>query len=233
MSVDFEPVRLDPPHRRSELVLVAMVIVGLVAVLLKPWDGPPATGLIPPIEPSGPPPSATIATPVTPPVKVIETPTWGELVAVVTAHRVWGIRVLLLDPASDTPSTGQRPFVERWVEASPRADGASATDIEVDARVVVAIGVTFPVDRSPIDVRVRQVQDDLLQSVDAQPIPPALPGGSSGAFLLVRPGTDPSGVLPWATGTYVMDVVTTGGIHRITIDIHTPAPPPFRNPASA
>ncbi|HEV8402541.1 MAG TPA: hypothetical protein VGQ31_05860 [Candidatus Limnocylindrales bacterium] len=239
MSVDFDPVRLRPNRRRIDPVVVGIVVVvvGIAAAIVKPWEGgrqgiaiapsPPApaaaatqairpapVGIVPqPVPPPGPPP-----------------PTWSDMAPALVDHAAWGIAAMVAGPppASDAPpATG---FVELWSPAVSESGGGDRAFLARDQQSIVALGVTVPAGAGAADARIWRIHDDdRLEWIDAH-----LVGGRgpAGTLLLIQPPSAGLAYTSWNGGHYRIDVLTDDGIHRIALDIagrfgNVPGPDPW------
>jgi hypothetical protein len=220
-SVAFERVPLGGGRggRRFDPMLlgVVAVVIGLGAAIVKPWDavgdggagaasashaaGSPAAGAA--TSPaSGPPPageSILTAAPIA----------WPRAAAAIRPHDEWGVRVIVRDPeppAADDPAGG---FVERWSGIDNVANPMVAD------RAVVAMGLTFPRDTTPLDIHLwRLVPAGGWRWLDVQALDRT---SSGGAYLFTPPVIDGVQLPTWPSGAYRADVLVGGGVLRTDI----------------
>ncbi len=241
MSVDFDPVRLRPNRRRIDPVVIGIVIVivGIAAAVLKPWEnggsataattpapavavatpaasaGPAArVGIVPqPVQPPGPPP-----------------PTWSDIAPAVASHADWGVAAMVVGPPTASDAPPATAFLELWSPSVVARGGGESAYVARDQQSIVALGVTMPAGTVAEDARIWRLHDDgRLEWVDASPVTGRAPDDP---LLLIQPA---SGGLPytsWTGGHYRVDVLTDAGIHRIAIDVpgrfgNVPDPDPW------
>ncbi len=226
-SFDFEPVLLRRRSRRTDpIVLGLLVVVGaLTLAVAKPWGGDdvsvaevPVTAspsVSPPPLPSGlAAPSAVLPAEVPP-------PTWSAIVPAISRRQVWGVRTIVLPPAVEV-SRGAPPYAERWFSVAPSGTGGRSVVVDTGGAAIVALGVTTPRDETPLAVRVwLHHAGGTLEWIDAQPVNghPA-----QGAYLFVRASGATAAPAPaatafWEPGRYRVDVLVGDGIRRIEIEI--------------
>ena len=221
MSIDFDPVPLRPRRRRIDPIVVGVVVVAVAlgAAVLKPWETrqqaavmPGPSGLLA-ASPSVPPtPRASQRrAPTTGPLQ----PAWAEIAPEVTPHELLGVRTIVAEPGATGRPEGTT-FGEGWVPAA-EVGGVDTVRVANEDRAIVAMGPTFPTDAGAADARIWRVHaGGVLEWVDARPIEPEDPDGS---FLFVRTGRGGAPYTWWPAGTYRIDVLGAGGIHRIDVDI--------------
>lgn len=226
MSVDFEPVKLDPRRRRIDPVVIGaiVVVVALATAVLKPWEpheaaapaapspiaarasGLPGASGRPPVPAASP--SASLAP------GFLAMPTWAEVGPAVAEREEWGIWTIVVDQTARV--IGVTSYSERWFPLS-RSPGSETTFGDDLDRAIVALGITFPPSDAPLDARIWRVHDDgRLEWVDAHAIDPV---PSRGAFLFVRPGTADAAVRAWGAGHYRIDVLVDGAVRRFSFEI--------------
>ena len=225
---EFRPVKLGPRRRRLDPLAVGVLLVigALVLAVVKPWGEEAAElAAVPSLAPS-PAESASAVPSASPgePVDPMALPTWSDVVPVVARHPAWGLRTIVrgVTPATDgsTIPISDR-YAEHWYEASENDGGADSTAL-VDGRDgdIVALGVTFPPEEAPLDVRVwKRHTDGELEWVDARPVDDV---PARGATLYVRRGDAGEAVGSWEPGTYRIDVLVGGGIKRIFAQVTNP-----------
>ena len=232
MSVEFEPVRLGRRNRRFDPVAVAAIVVavGLVAAVLKPWDGEAtvaagsspaaiADGSPAPVAsnaPAEPQASAAVALPRVIRASTASTLSWPAIEPILHRHETWGIRAIVVQPLADTPLNARQRFVERWYPLAADGDDARTLRVDSNDRSIFALGLTFPPAHTPLDVRIWRETGGGLDWVDTESVDP-IPSG--GAFLYVRPGLVGGLQRPWEPGTYRIDVLVDGSIRRFGMAI--------------
>ena len=216
-SVAFERVPLGGGRggRRFDPVLlgVVAVVIALGAAIVKPWDtaneggagaasashaaASPAAGAA--TAPASAPPAAAEAI-LTAPI------TWPRAAAAIRPHDDWGVRVIVRDPeppAADDPAGG---FVERWSAIDEVSNPVTAD------RAVLALGLTFPHDTTPLDIRIWRSEPGAgwrwmdTQALEATP--------SGGAYLFGPPVIDGVQFPVWPSGSYRADVLVGGTVLR-------------------
>jgi hypothetical protein len=221
VSIDFDPVPLRPRRRRVDPIVVGVFVVALAlgAAVLKPWEtrlaavAPAPSGLQAAASPSVPPtPRASQRrAPTTGPLQ----PAWAEIAPEVTPHDLLGVRTIVAEPGATGKPEGTT-FSEGWAPAT-EVGGVDTVRVANESQAIVAMGPTFPSDAGAVDARIWRVHvGGVLEWVDARPIEPEDPAGS---FLLVRTGRGGAPYTWWPPGTYRIDVLGAGGIHRIDVDI--------------
>ena len=217
MSIDFDPVRVSPRRRRFDPLLVGVVVIGvaLVAAIVKPWEGrdavvvPAPSGVVAVASPS--PRPSSLRSPRPTPTPGPEPPAWTEIAPVVLPHEDLGVRAIVADHAV-IGGTTTTLYSERWVSTG-LSEPVPTVSVPNDDRAIVALGPTFPSDAHAVDARIWRVHaGGALEWVDTRPIEPEDPAGS---FLFWRPGLGTAQYTAWPAGTYQMDVLGAGGIHRI------------------
>ena len=242
MSVDFDPVRVRPNRRRIDPVVVGtiVVVIGLVAAVVKPWeDG--ARRLVHDRRPRRSSRSPTAA-PSSLPVGLAQTaradarspsPTWADLAPALSDHPAWGVAAVVLGSPTDVEAPSPNAYVELWSRSVLDDAGVENAYVARDQESIVALGVTVPRGEVPQDVRIWRVHDDGgLEWIDADPV---VGRGVDGTVLLVQPGDDGAAFASWAGGHYRIDVLVAGGIHRIALQIpgrFGNVPPPDSWPAA-
>jgi len=221
VSIDFDPVPLRPRRRRVDPLVVGVVVVALAlgSAVLKPWEtrqavvAPAPTAALAVASPSAPatPRASQRRAPTTGPLQ----PGWDEIGPEVTTHDVLGVRTIVAEPGATGQPAGTT-FGEGWAPAV-EVGGVDTVRVANEDRAIVAMGPTFPTDAAPADARIWRVHaGGVLEWVDARPIEPDDPAGS---FLFVRTGRGGAPYTWWPAGTYRIDVLGAGGIHRIDVDI--------------
>jgi hypothetical protein len=243
-SVGFEPVKVGPRRRRVDPVVIGalVVVIGLLAAIVKPWQGGPSARVSPEAFSSAaasptssgagasPTETPTIAEP-DPSRGPLLVPGWSDVAPTAGVHHKWGIRVIT---AGYSPGTvgGQGKFAGQWY---PHVrDGGPPTRIDPVNDARLAIGITFPRDSVPIDVRFWRLHDTGgLEWLPTYPLND-IPG--QGAYTYLQRTGDGT-VVPWGAGRYRLEILVGGAIHSWRIDIPdrhgtTPDPDPWPEPAS-
>ena len=225
-SAEFKPIKLGPRRRRIDPVAIGLVAVvaALGLAVVKPWGGG-APGIA--AVPSSAPPPASAAPPVISTRGALVPPTWSDVLPVISRRTEWGIRTIVIGaatapsaatPSAATPSSAaSKRYAERWVAADFRGlDHASAV-VNGDDGAIVALGVTFPKDETPLAVRIwLDHSGGELEWMDAQSID-AVP--AHGAYLFLRRSVAGAAVRSWGPGRYRVDVLLGKRIRRITVEI--------------
>jgi hypothetical protein len=222
MSIDFDPVRLDPKRRRLDPVVVGVVVVviALAVAIIKPWDSDAVQGSVaaasagPTTAASAPQPSAAPSGP----ARVAAAPlSWADVATVVADHETWGVRGILGADGTAGSSGRADAFADRWSPTPLDRHGRGSAFLERDERSVVMLGVTAPGDIDAIDARVwLAYQGDQFEWIDTVQVDPNL---THHAFLFSRPGTDGQPYAAWGPGTYRIDILTAAGIREIDVRI--------------
>ena len=229
MSVEFEPIRLGRRGRRIDPIAVGVARGGDRARLCRAQ----AVGRRcrrsrhrPSRTVDGPPQWRTPSRPTTPRRRRCRgssprgaTPRCGgtRSRASVRRHDTWGIRAIVVQVLADSPLDARQRFIERWYPLpSRRRTQARPTLVDSNERAILALGVTFPPDHTPLDVRIWRRTDAGFDWVDTEPLDPVPSGG---AFLYRTPGTTPATPRPWASGEYRVDILVDGTIRRYGIAI--------------
>lgn len=241
MSVEFEPIRLGRRGRRLDPIALAAVavVIGLLVAVLKPWgagepavpsavaaaDASPAAAASSDL--SGPRATAIVAIPRVIQARAASGLTWDAVDSAVRRHETWGVRAIVVDRSRpDTPIGERSRLVEAWFPVA--LDDGTTPSVQVDpgGRSIVALGVTFPPEHTPLDVRIWRATANGLDWVDMRPIDNV---PSEGAFLYVRTGSA-AGSQPWGSGAYRVDMLVDGTVRRFEIGVpdrfaNVPDPP--------
>jgi hypothetical protein len=233
VSVEFEPVRLEPRRRRADPVLLGALVVAIavVAAVLKPWswtetsssegtDAAIAPASAAPSGPVSPSPRDSLADLPLASILTGDLTTavnWNNIRPAVRRHDEWGIRAIVVASARSTSAATAR-FVERWYpipDSSADPGELPTVDLDFNDRTVVALGLTFRRDQMPLDARIWQSFPGRLDWVDSEPVDPEPAGGG---FLYQPFG--PDGPAPaWNAGSYRIDVLVAGGVRRFGVTI--------------
>lgn len=228
MSVDFDPVKLGPRPRRVDPVraLVLTVVIGLAIAIVKPWapnatpDAPgPSLAIAPPsMEPSGSPTPAPTARVSRAAVSTgVPAPTWAEVAPAIKAHDQWGVRAILVARRPNVGLPASPRFQERWSRTKPDLAGVDTAYVARDEQSIVALGITFPPDIAPLDVRIWRLHaNDRLEWIDARPLES---GDAVGAFTFARVGASGTATQAWPGGHYRIDILAEDTVHRIALQI--------------
>ena len=148
--------------------------------------------------------------------------TWSDVVPVVTRHEAWGIRTIAVGQTTEAGAGGATSdrFVEHWSAAdSTDPTGHPAPTVTLDGQdgAVIALGVTFPPEEAPLDVRIwKRHPFQALEWMDVRPVDDV---PSRGASLYVRRGEPGQPVVAWTPGQYRVDVLVGDSIMRIETEI--------------
>ena len=220
---EFRPTPLAARRRRVDPVVVGVVAVTLAvgAAVAKPWEHPAATGPVvaASVEPGMTGPGAARATDPRPMVPRDTGPDpgigWPQVAAAVQPHETWGARAIVRDPAR-APDRGGRRLVERFAEFEPDPDGVPSALLATADQGVLALGLTFPPDDLPLDVRVWRASGDGWEWLQAAPVGPS---PAFGAFLFAPPRIDGATAPTWPTGSYRIQVLTGTGVRDVRVDL--------------
>ena len=217
---EFRPVKLGPRRRRFDPLLLGVVVVvaALVLAVIKPWDlAQPGIAAAPSVDPSSAPAADPSASPTSAANEPLAPPTWSDIVPVVTRHPAWGIRTIVLAaPVAEGQPTDSQGYAEHWYEAGEDAGVDSTAFVDGRDGAVIALGVTFPPEETPLDVRIwKDHAGGELEWMDVRPVDDV---PARGANLYVRRGDFGQAVAPWEPGHYRVDVLVGAGIERI--DLH-------------
>lgn len=242
MSVDFDPVKVGPRRRRVDpvRVLFLTVVLGLTLAIIKPW-APNATRDVPaPSVAVAPPATSSSGSPTPAPTARItrtavstdgSAPDWAEVAPVIKFHDQLGVRAILAARRPNVGSPATPRFQERWSRITPDLAGVDTAYVARDDQSIVALGVTFPPDVAPLDVRIWRLHaNDELEWIDARPLEPADPVG---AVTFAQVGASGTNSTAWPAGHYRIDILAEDTIHRIALQIpgrfgSVPAPDEWR-----
>ncbi len=226
MSVEFEPIRLGRRGRRIDPIAVGVlgVAIALAFAVLKPWAGVAADPSIAQVEPSRALPSGDAVPTDTPDValpRIIAARSdtslrWDSVEGALRQHDTWGIRAIVVQVLADSPLDTRQRYIERWYPLPSDGDQTRPTRVDSNDRAILALGVTFPPDHAPLDVRIWHRTDAGFDWVDTEPLDPVPSGG---AYLYRTPGTMPATPRTWASGEYRVDILVDGTIRRYGIAI--------------
>ena len=223
------------------------MVVALAVAVVKPWESsgggsavrspvaaiPTPTASAEPTATPRPTARPIAAASSTPASDALLAPTWPDLVDQVDPQGNWG--VVLVSAVTSFSVFGSPPIVYAgaWSRAEPGASSdAVATFLPGDSPVA-ALGLTFPRDQVPDDVRVWQLRpDDQLEWIDTRLVARPSPADP---MLFIQPDADPALALPWDRGAYRFDIFRDGSIERLVValaDSSGDIPPPTHRPAS-
>lgn len=228
LAASFETQPLVPRRRRFDPVVgvVAVIVLGIGLAVVKPWEADPSAGpegsaatVAPASASPSDPPAATpddgvASRPVVPSVA------WRQVAPIVEARDAWGVRAIVRDPtgtsAGDVASAGGG-LTERWAAVTPTEAEAGADArpvvLETPDQGVLALGITFPADQLPLDIRVwLAAEDDTWAWVGASPLDPA---PAFGGYLLGSPTVRGVPLETWPPGRYRIDVLSGTGIRHL------------------
>jgi hypothetical protein len=244
LAASFETRPLVPRRRRFDPVVgvVACIVLGLGLAVLKPWEAGPdvdtavgaTASAAPSAAASSPAPAASDGAAAAGPV-LAPSVAWRRVAPVVRTRDAWGVRAIVRDPAA-TPATESGtddPLTERWAAVRPVDGDARPVVLETPDQGILALGVTFPPDELPLDVRVwLAAADDTWTWVGANPLHPA---PALGGYLLGSPTIRGTPLETWPAGRYRIDVLSGAGIRHLHVavpDRFEVVPPPD-GPAAA
>ena len=218
-SAAFEPEPLGPRRRRVDPVLVGVVVVviALAVAVIKPWAGPDTD-----VASTSARPSASTGLP-SPAASASGAPiTWSNASAASRPHATWGVRAIV--PASKMEDPG---FAERWAEATRVPSGPYGPgDPDVGNATrwaavpptagadVLALGLTFPPDELPLDVRVLGATEAGWTWLDTNPLDPS---PAVGAVLFAPPRIDGIALATWPLGAYRFQILLADSIRQMDI----------------
>jgi hypothetical protein len=227
VSVDFDPVKIGPRPRRIDPVraVILVVVVGLAVAIVKPWsigeppDTPPPSlaAAVPSISPGLPSTSLPTARTIRPVVATgVPAARWDEVELVIEARDDWGVRAILLARRQNLGSGPDPRFKELWSRTSPDSSNAEIARVARNDEEIVALGITFPSDVEPLDMRIWRLHaNEQVEWIDARPLAPA---DRDGSFTFVR--SDPTrGALAWAAGHYRVDLLAADQLYSIAVEI--------------
>lgn len=199
VSVDFEPAPLRPRRRRIDPVLIgaAIVVVGLLAAIVKPWGDAdePRVATAPTASPSATAQAETLP------------PSAARVIDALQPHDAWGIQAV----------TGDSLLEERWVALDEGTDTARSGTIGGRDEPIIALGITTPSASRPLDVRVsRPTAEGDQEWLDVRRVAPLYPGGHP---VLWPPGSDGSTPRTWPAGRYRVELLMGASIERIDVAI--------------
>jgi hypothetical protein len=218
-SFGFDPVRVAPPRRRFDPVLLGViaVVVALGFAIAKPWEwtpdpaptsssAPVAVGSATPSEqasPSNPDGTATDNALVDP-TQVADT------LATFQTDADWGIGAI-----SQVGTTGT--FIDTWSPAEFELPGNPRTAAIRALPPVVVLSVTTPSAEMPLDARIfRRQADGTFLWIDAEPVSAARPDA---ALLFMAPRPAEGQTAPWPTGHYRVELLFGRRIERIDLQL--------------
>ncbi len=227
MSVEFDPVPLGRPRRRTDPVVIVggVILLGLALAILKPWerdpDGPKAvvaasasagtSVAATAVESASAAPSVPEAT-TSPPLRL----SWADVGRAAVANPSFAIDLVTVDRSASTGSA--HPVYSEGTRV-PTPGGSTILDTHGES--IAGLGVTTERGAVAEDVRIWRVRPNgVLDWVDADPIDGTVAGGP---LVLAIPGR--SSAFP--AGTYRVDALVDGTIRRVEVAIpgpteHTP-----------
>ena len=221
MSVEFDPVPLGRPRRRTRPVVIVVIAIlfGLALAVLKPWDRLPsdseavavasASAVASPDVASTAGPSAAPVTSMATPPPVTTALTWTNVARAHFPVRSFSVDVVSVDWSASTGSVGYPVYAEGRHAPSPEGP----TVLDTGGRSIVALGVD-PADGSVVrDVRIYRVRaDGGLEWVDANPVGGAEAGGPLALAI-------PDAAIAFPAGRYRVDALVDGAIRRVDVAI--------------
>jgi hypothetical protein len=146
----------------------------------------------------------------------VPAPTWDEVSPVIEAHDAWGVRAILVARRPNVGTPASPRFVERWARTTPNSSTVEIARVERNDQAIVALGITFPSDIEPLDMRIWRLHaNDETEWIDARPLDL---GERDGSFTFVR--SDPAGGSPsWVAGHYRVDLLAADQLYSIAVQI--------------
>lgn len=198
------------------MIGAVVVAIAIVAAIAKPWDSP--TTPQPVASPAAVtrterPPSPT-------PLATRSAPDWIAVTNAVTEHDAWGVTAVLAHGpgAAEATSTTSPLYTESWKPTSKDAGGADTSVVTREGADMVAFGITVPRAVQLQAVRFwRLHQSNEFEWINAARIDDQ--AKTREALLVRMPLLDRVASVPWEAGQYRVDVLTDGGIHRISVVI--------------
>ena len=218
----FEAQPLGPKRRRTDPVtaVVAVIVLGIGLAVAKPWGGDDRAARSPAPGIAGQ-PSESLTAPPTATPRVAQAVAWRQVAGVVTPRGRWGIRAIV---DTGRPAAGSAAedaaasrLAERWRPITEGVGSFGVMKIETGDRPVVALGITFPPDRLPLDIRVWQATGDggwawaAAAPLDATP--------AFGGLLLGPPMLRGEQLPHWPAGRYRIDVLAGDAILHHVVGI--------------
>lgn len=226
---EFEPAPLTPRRRRVEPVVVAALVVAAAIGLavLKPWASPIPDDTVTRASPVGSGAIGDAATARPSPTRasaaaaIVSTPPipWSIAADALEPHASWGVRAIVRGRQTGSGSPGDGPgtgLIERWTELESAADGTETALLPTADQGVLALGLTFPADELPLDVRIFRDTERGWQWLDSEPLGPS---PAVGAFLFAPPRIGEAFRPIWPTGAYRIEVLVGETIRRIDVDL--------------
>lgn len=228
-SAEFEPTPLTPRRRRVDPAVIGVVVVAAAIGLavLKPWAPPSPGATVASAAASGSGAIGDAATAVPTPgssgaaATIESTPpiTWTFAAAALEPHAVWGVRAVVRGRQTGSGSPGDGPgtgLVERWAELEVASDGTETALLPTADQGVLALGLTFPSDELPLDVRIFRETARGWRWLDSEPIGTS---PAAGAFLFAPPRIGGAVRPTWPTGAYRIEVLVGDTIRRLDVDL--------------
>jgi hypothetical protein len=218
-SFGFDPVRVAPPRRRFDPVLLGViaVVVALGFAIVKPWEwrpDPAPTSRTAPVAVGSASPSEQAS-----PSNPDGTPTYNALVdpaqvadtlATFQTDVDWGVGAI-----SQVGTTGT--FIDTWSPAEFELPGNPRTAAIRALPPVVVLSVTTPSAEMPLDARIfRRQADGTFLWIDAEPVSAARPDA---ALLFMAPRPAAGQTAPWPTGHYRVELLFGQRIERIDLQL--------------
>jgi hypothetical protein len=143
----------------------------------------------------------------------------ARLLAATAPHDAWGIRALV-----DAGGSGDAAALrEHWESVEP-AEGTYVPLTVVDDGVVRALGVTAPLDETPLDIRAwAELPGQGWRWLDARR--PASPAPGADLLLLPPPTDDPASAGAWPEGRYRLDLLLGERVVRADVTVGRPVYP--------
>lgn len=182
---------------------VAVVVIGLVVAIAKPWEQGPAaettakasadaTGKVSALPSAAPDDRGSIT---------------AAVATAIVPHDAWGVRAIVRAPAEQ----------ERWVAVGEGSGSGAPTVIGSLDDAIVALGITAPRRSTPLDVRIwRPTAEGGWTWLDVRAIDRTLTGGD---LVFWPPGQDGTRRAGWPAGRYRIEFLMGSTIGRIDVAI--------------
>ena len=137
-------------------------------------------------------------------------PRWDDVGPLIEAHDAWGVRAILVARRQNLGSGADPRYLERWSRTTPNSATVEIARVERDDQAIVALGLSFPSDIEPLDMRIWRLHTNgETEWMDARPLHP---GDRSGSFTFAR--SDPAGGSPsWTAGHYWVDLLAADQLY--------------------
>lgn len=226
-SAAFDAQPLRPRRRRVDpaILIAAVAVIGIGVAVLKPWGGE-GTAAAPTgsaaAELGSADPTGTAAATDPPAARPVLPPSvlWRQVAPVLVPHATWGVRAVVRDPPPGSPGADEdggftpSDLTERWMPVEPTTEDARPVVLETPDQGVLALGITFPPDDLPLDMRVWLAVENGWAWAGTAPLDPA-PG--FGGYLMGPPTIRGLVYERWPAGRYRIDVLSGQGIRSLHV----------------